>query len=1222
MAPKAKKPDYPKNEYLSSSVSRIITAYGWDHCRAHYNSQVEYLTYKGSPDSHVLIRNIQSNIRAIPYNFAMKEGMENPLDYIYNPPVKIGEKTAVDLYFYFKAVYDSKNPEASSSTNVSNLTQTTEIKSKQSNPEQKEIVSKMISNIISKVISNFEKNEIVENNSPLLEEKMFQAHHEKIDIFNIRIEPSVELIEEVDERGLKFIKSLVKNDAAIESTIQELRKKGEPNPEDFVESMKHFQRAKVSSVSKYSVSEKCKEFTSDNNLLPGRLWANNYQTLQSAKRQLRAILIGNKTIDFDQSSCWMRTLLFLCRELEKKEWDSPNGKITMKFTTLWLEDWIKNKKVFMTQWIQQKNKQSEKSIKNKLSIMANWGGVFKTGFEPFQGLHKEIKTIESQIQKVPEFKYWVDFSQNKMRQSKKCETIIGMLTKAIETNITWACVREVQARNIKVCVVVHDGMNVYKDGIGDLDICSVFDQVSDFIAPNAAKWAKKDPDFAIYDINDLPTGHQLVLPENWKDEVISMKPNGPKKEDDEIPKCPCGCKCTQKELEEMGLEFVPFYKVYSFMKDEFEKNHCQVHSNFIDEEKKFPEPIITSQAEMVTKCKGRLKYYIHKKPEHGDKLYLAKVNFFPEWMDDEYKRFYRDYDVYPNVSKCPHDVYNLWQGYAVFRKVRNMKISDFTEDVIKGCAFFVRHVHRLIDDNFREFEGQYWSHTLKYPEIKIGILLGLLGQKRIGKGQRIDMIMNIIGMRYYCMTSHPARDVWGQNGTDYCDGKIVCRLAEPKASEFTSDAGAMRVWITDNPVERKAMHKRAETIHNYTRFVVDANDPVLPDEQNGGRIAQTLCSSYWKEKWIDDPQEFVTYNTSLGQYIADEKVQVLYAYLLLRLDCPQRFSFHTINEVTGNFAKEERKRNRTLCEKFLIHLCENTPWNVKEIDLTEQDKYPYDSRESLAEYEERRDKNTILYHLESFNRMQSFKEPLRPRSMTTAIGNWISMKHGGIRKERPWDEKNQQPGPHHFIIDLQYLRSKFSLDAEREQGIKDYKSRNPKKSIVSFTEKCEECNGCTCGLCHLKDDELLDYYVDFIRDEVEDSRFEEWVENPDQFPPTFGDDQKTGMAMRIQKYARGKIVRQNSGKYEQRKKEREEELIKIAEERELQRQEQEEWNRMEQKRRQREQEEREEKQRLLKKYPPDPQSECKALRMGGHVQSCLGMKLMQVCNCDMISSME
>ena len=186
------------------------------------------------------------------------------------------------------------------------------------------------------------------------------------------------------------------------------------------------------------------------------------------------------------------------------------------------------------------------------------------------------------------------------------------------------------------------------------------------------------------------------------------------------------------------------------------------------------------------------------------------------------------------------------------------------------------------------------------------------------------------------------------------------------------------------------MYQRMETVTNMSRFIHDGNDPILPDEESDGRIAQTLCNPYWKETLEAD--EFVQYNTELGAHIANENVQLLLYFMLLKNGAPLRFSFHDILKCSGAFAKQERKNNRTLLEKFLVYLCDEQPWTAKTLELFESD-----DRAEEVKNRDGIDRRTIEYYLVNWSRHQHFQQPIKCRSITTELGKWVAMKHGGVK---------------------------------------------------------------------------------------------------------------------------------------------------------------------------------------------------------------------------------
>jgi hypothetical protein len=281
-----------------------------------------------------------------------------------------------------------------------------------------------------------------------------------------------------------------------------------------------------------------------------------------------------------------------------------------------------------------------------------------------------------------------------------------------------------------------------------------------------------------------------------------------------------------------------------------------------------------------------------------------------------------------------------------------------------------------------------------------------------------------------------------------------------------------------------------QTVTNFTRFIHDGNDPILPDEEDGGRIAQTLCNPYWKTKYSEE-DDFVQYNIELGAHIKNKNVQLLLYYMLLKLGCPERFSFHTINKCTGAFAKQERKHNRSLLEKFLVYLCEEQQWFKKELQLYESDdRSEEDKRNGISP-------DTIEYYLTNWARHQHFEQPVKCRTITTLLGKWVAMKHGGVRHCREWIANRGKHGPHTWVFDLVSLRNKFALEAEKRQAEADAKEQSRKRQRTegqTALDVCSECE-CTCDdhACQMNDEQLLQAYINQINHLANKGALDHWI---------------------------------------------------------------------------------------------------------------------------------
>ena len=260
---------------------------------------------------------------------------------------------------------------------------------------------------------------------------------------------------------------------------------------------------------------------------------------------------------------------------------------------------------------------------------------------------------------------------------------------------------------------------------------------------------------------------------------------------------------------------------------------------------------------------------------------------------------------------------------------------------------------------------------------------------------------------------------------------MLGRLAEPKHKEYTADPGAMRVWVTDNPVPMKAMREQAKNYKSYLRLIHDGNELVLPDFELEGRLAQCLCSDHWKR--TQDAAAYAEYNIELGEYIIRPDVQLLYYYHLRCLPVKKRYTFHDI--PTSAFSKQQKKNNRKWIEKFIVYVVFSQPWSKKTATYRE-----------TAPEDQGRDGTEVS--LESLYRTFCENEHIDPervkvRSATTQLGEWVVLQgpsFKGLYKYRPWDSTNQRPGATQLTFNLDDLRTLFSLEEEKEQFERDLRA--------------------------------------------------------------------------------------------------------------------------------------------------------------------------------------
>ena len=817
-----------------------------------------------------------------------------------------------------------------------------------------------------------------------------------IDIFNLILEPKWLLEERVNEDALAYLCTLTEKDVT---------KTGIAEPKRFFESMRGYLDCAVTErTCGYKPGRKTGE-------RPAPLYAPG--SCQFVPQAVRNLLIGPHTFALRQRHADHRALLWICKEIGRKVNSLPTRELTY---------FLNDPDSFVADWREARSSVTEDQVLHQLSQAIHCKGDPRTGYEPFKRFNQEAKSIMAVLASVSELRWAKELAEEKQARAGG-GTIITVLVDAVQSSLTWATIRAFEENGWPVCTCIHDkvsrerGCNVYRDGVDPDELVRLANEATEAIAPGCcAEWEVTESPTVVYDRKGEAC-HEFSVPEGFTDAPIDGE------------KCPCGCNQPINSVE-------PLKRPYQEVKERFECDVAKVHYEFIYERRYQDKVQMLNEGKLVTACKGDWKFDRHINTQ--EVWTVKQEEFLPTWLYDEDKRKFDAYDTFVNNDECPTNVYNLYRGFAVEKLYLSERAMPgfITEDTYRGVAFIMRHEQRLMGD-FVDFWRVFEAHLFKYPHIKFGIMIALLGLKRIGKGQIIDFLSHMVGSESYFMTSTPSRDLWGNNGTTCMLGKMLGRLAEPKHKEYTADPGAMRVWVTDNPVPMKAMREQAANYKNYLRLIHDGNELVLPDFELEGRLAQCLCSDHWRSTL--DAAAYAEYNTELGKYVVRHDVQLLYYCHLLQLPVKERYTFHDI--PTSAFSKQQKKNNRKWIEKFLVFVVWAAPWSQK--TATYKETAPLAPLVASAK-QDGQDEVTLesLYRDFCMNEHVD-PEKVKVRSATTQIGEWVVLQgpsFKGLSKYRPWDSRRQRPGATQWTFNLDELRALFSLEEEKEQFERDLKA--------------------------------------------------------------------------------------------------------------------------------------------------------------------------------------
>eukprot|EP00966_Prymnesium_polylepis_P106752 2471243-Prymnesium_polylepis.1 len=168
---------------------------------------------------------------------------------------------------------------------------------------------------------------------------------------------------------------------------------------------------------------------------------------------------------------------------------------------------------------------------------------------------------------------------------------------------------------------------------------------------------------------------------------------------------------------------------------------------------------------------------VTKKGEKTGKMVKKKYPFVDQWMSDERmdprylkdktkKYYWERFDMYPNAVECPDDVYNLWSGFAAENMEEGVRYGGkLYADVRTGLILLLEHINMLCGGNAAQYDFllNILAHAVQYPNVKLGIMLCLVGKQGCGKGHVWEMIERMVGSRACFTTPKPDKDVWGDN---------------------------------------------------------------------------------------------------------------------------------------------------------------------------------------------------------------------------------------------------------------------------------------------------------------------------------------------------------------------------------------------------------------------------------------------------------------------------
>jgi len=257
-----------------------------------------------------------------------------------------------------------------------------------------------------------------------------------------------------------------------------------------------------------------------------------------------------------------------------------------------------------------------------------------------------------------------------------------------------------------------------------------------------------------------------------------------------------------------------------------------------------------------------------------------RQNWIKLWTtNNELIKKYSKMDTYPDITKCPDDVLNLWVPYAM----EQVKFCEFNQDAVD---FVKQHILEVICDNGvpqANYLLDWISHIIQFPDMKTKKCPILLSKgEGTGKSSLIRLFERMLGKDKVWEPQKPDRDVWGAfNGN--LIGKTIVVLNEIGDYQTTKSMGEIKHYITEPKISIRAMRTEAQEMSDYANYIATTND-----EQGGFKIGEDT-RRFWMLRVSDKRLGDTEYFDKFYGYLKDDNcVKSIYEWFKKR-------------EITSNF---------------------------------------------------------------------------------------------------------------------------------------------------------------------------------------------------------------------------------------------------------------------------------------------------------------------------------
>jgi hypothetical protein len=349
-------------------------------------------------------------------------------------------------------------------------------------------------------------------------------------------------------------------------------------------------------------------------------------------------------------------------------------------------------------------------------------------------------------------------------------------------------------------------------------------------------------------------------------------------------------------------------ETYKRVKEEFEQEHFKVLCPFY----------YCSITKDDIYIKNKIKFYGSYENKHYydigfDKegnIGLIKKEFLKTWMKDEDIKTFKRINFYPDISKCPKNEYNIFNGLEIQKN--NIHINK--NDMMDNIKPIINHINLLVGDTKENLNYmlKWLAHLVQKPGELLGIAVVFVSKQGTGKNLFTDFIGNkIIGKKYFystCDTEH----IYGRFAQGL-KNKLLINLDEASGKDNFQNSDKLKNLITAPEIIYEQKNMDSIVIKNYARYIFTTNNKTAVKIEHSDR-------RFLIYKSIDTHRNNKEYFNSLIKCMSDIKVQASFYKYLLNIDI-ENYDFVNNRPITEIYT-EMQEVNTPLEIKFIINLIE------------------------------------------------------------------------------------------------------------------------------------------------------------------------------------------------------------------------------------------------------------------------------------------------------------